>query len=242
MSRTFSLDAAFTMGLDETESDAVILMASDLQDDPNVVEAFLLKWEEGYDQVVAKVVKKTQVPFIRRILSHAFYRIANQLTRDMIPRNVSDFRLMSRNTYLAVRSLREKHRFLRGLIAWTGFKTATIEIERANRFAGESKYEQIKLRKVISWATYAILSHTTAPLTLLAAAGMVLSLVSLLATIISSFFWILYGVPFAGFGTIVGILSLGFSLVLLAIIAQYLGLIYEEVKSRPIYLIAEETL
>jgi dolichol-phosphate mannosyltransferase len=231
------------MGLDESESDAVVLMASDLQDEPEIIEKFLVKWEEGFDQVVAKVIKKSHVPFVRKVLSLWFYKIANKLTAEMIPRNVSDFRLMSRDMYIAVRGLREKNRFLRGLIAWTGFRTAIIEIDRPARFAGNSKYEEVNLKKVIYWATSAILSHTTVPLNIISAAGLVLSCFSFIGVFLSSVFWVIYGVPFAGFGTIVGILFLGFSVLLLAIgvIAQYLGLIYEEVKNRPIYIKAEDT-
>jgi hypothetical protein len=92
-------------------------MASDLQDEPEVIDRFIEEWQKGFDQVVGRIIRKDQVPFVRRILSKAFYFFANRLTQNMIPRDVSDFRLMSKTTYHAVRSLREKHRFLRGLIA-----------------------------------------------------------------------------------------------------------------------------
>jgi len=243
MSRTFSLDAAFTMGLDESDTDAVVLMASDLQDEPEVIEQFIELWEQGFDQVVARVRKKNEVPPVRRLLSKVFYLLANRLTQNMIPRNVSDFRLMSRNTYFAVRGLRERHRFLRGLIAWTGFKTGVVEIDRPHRYAGDSKYEKVKLWKVTIWASSAILSHTTIPLSIIAVSGLVLSMTSLVSTLILAVFWFLYGVPFAGYGTIVGLISMSLSLILLSlgVIAQYIGLIYEEVKARPIYVKAEDT-
>ncbi len=125
----------------------------------------------------------------------------------------------------------------------TGFKTAIVEIERPSRFAGDSKYDSVKLRKIINWASSAILSHTTFPLTLIATGGTALSLISLLGILISIPLWLVYGVPFAGFGTIVGVLFLGFYLILLSIgvMAQCIGLIYEEVKGRPIYIKAEDT-
>ena len=243
MSRTFPLDAAFTMGIDLAESDAVIIMASDLQDPPEVIHEFLRKYEEGYEQVVAKIISRRHVPFIRRTLSNLFYVIANKATHNLIPRGVSDFRLLSRPAYLATQKMKEKNRFLRGLIAWTGFRTAIVEIDRPERFAGDSKFIQIPLFRTIKWAISSILSHTSAPLSSLAVIGFLLSGLSILATTIASMFWIFSGVPFAGFGTLLGIILVGFSLTMFAIgiIAQYVALIYEEVKARPIYLIAERT-
>jgi dolichol-phosphate mannosyltransferase len=139
--------------------------------------------------------------------------------------------------------MRERNRFLRGLIAWTGFRTAIVEIDRPARYAGDSKYIKIPLRRTIKWAISSILSHTSAPLTFLAVMGFLLSALSTTATIIFSLIWLLSGVPFAGFGTIIGIILIGFSLNMFAIgiIAQYIALIYEEVKGRPLYLIAERT-
>ena len=243
MSRTFPLDASFSCGIDLSNADALIIMASDLQDPPESISEFIKYFEEGYDQVVARIVKREYVPYVRRLLSKLFYLVANKTTNNMIPRGVSDFRLLSRSAYLGARKMQERNRFLRGLIAWTGFKTAIIDIERPQRFAGDSKFLEIKLGKVIRWATSAILAHTSAPLIAVAISGIGLSIFSFLATIVFSVLWLSGGVPFAGFGTIVGIVSLGFSLTMLAIgiIAQYIALIYDEVKARPIYLIAERT-
>lgn len=243
MSRTFPLDSAFTCGLDLATADAVVIMASDLQDPPEVIHQFLQKYEEGYEQVVAKIVKRESVPFIRRVLSNAFYELANRLTKNLIPKGVSDFRLLSKTAYEAARSLRERNRFLRGLVAWTGFKTAEIEMERPPRFGGDSKFVSLKLSGVIQWAFGSIFAHTTAPLIWVSVLGVFFSVLSAFATAVLSLFWIFKGVPFAGFGTIVGFVCLGFSLVLLSIgvIAQYIALIYEEVKARPIYIIAQRT-
>jgi glycosyltransferase involved in cell wall biosynthesis len=243
MSRSFPLDSSFTCGLDLATADALVIMASDLQDPPEVIHQFLDKYEEGYEQVVAKITKRETVPFVRKVLSKIFYELANRLTKDMIPKNVSDFRLLNRPAYVAARSLRERNRFLRGLIAWTGFKTAEIEIERPPRFGGDSKFVAYKLSVILPWAFGAIFAHTTAPLIWVSVLGVFFSIVSVIATAILSLFWIFRGVPFAGFGTIVGFVCLGFSLVLLSIgvIAQYIALIYEEVKGRPIYIIAQRT-
>jgi glycosyltransferase involved in cell wall biosynthesis len=243
MSRTFSLDAAFTMGIDIATADALVIMTSDLQDPPENISDFLREFELGSDQVVARVIRRQHVPILRRSLSSVFYWLANRATNDMIPRGVSDFRLLSRRAYLGARQMQERHRFLRGLLAWTGFKTTVIEIERPKRYAGESKFMGAKITTVVRLAISAILSHTSGPLIFLSVFGFILSSISFLITFVASAYWFVSGVPFAGFGTIVGVVMLGFSLTMLAIgvIAQYIALIYDEVKARPHYIISERT-
>jgi dolichol-phosphate mannosyltransferase len=161
----------------------------------------------------------------------------------MLPELVSDFRLLSRDVYLAISKMRESHRFLRGLGAWVGFRTTFIELERPPRFAGESKWLKSSLFSVIQHATKSIFSHSSKPLVWVASLGLILSLGSLLTIFGMSIVWLFGSVPFAGFGTIVGLISLGFSLTMLCIgiLAQYLALIYEEVKQRPLYIVAEKT-
>lgn len=242
LSRTFRLDSAFTCGMDLSNSDAVIIMASDLQDPPESIPELLRSFEEGFEQVLVRITQRKSVPIVRRILSHMFYKIAGKLTDDMIPRNVSDFRLVSKNVVHEMIRLRESNRFLRGLFAWGGFRTAYIEIERPQRFGGESAFLNTKLSKIVNWAFTSLLAFTTKPLTWIAIIGVLSSLISGLGTALFAGFWILgHGVPFAGFGTIVGLITLGFSLVLLCmgVMAQYMALIYEEVKQRPLYLISQ---
>ena len=243
MSRNFSLDAAFTCGIDLVDSDAAIIMCSDLQDPPHVISQFLRAFESGYDQVVAKVIGRDSVPVFRRVLSSLFYKFANSLTDSQIPKGVSDFRLVSKGCYLAMRRMREQHRFVRGLFAWTGFKTKEIEINRPPRFGGHSHFLGTHLFKVLTWSVQGIISNTTKPLFWMSFFGFVSSFLSILLTLIFSILWIMKGVPFAGFGTIVATISLGFSLVflLIGVIAQYLALIFEQVKERPLYLISEYT-
>jgi glycosyltransferase involved in cell wall biosynthesis len=243
LSRTYSFDSGLTCGLDHASAEAVILMASDLQDPPEVFSKFFQKYCEGFDQVAVKVIKKDQVPYLRRLLSGLFYKIANRFTENMIPRNVSDFRMVSRIAYVGIRSLRESNRFLRGIMAWSGYRTAFVEMERPARHAGKSAFLQIKLFKVIQWATNAIFAYSAYPLQLIAVTGVFFGLISIIATIVSSIMWLVIGVPFAGFGTLVSLITLGFSILLLSmgIISQYLALVYEEVKMRPLYLISETT-
>jgi dolichol-phosphate mannosyltransferase len=243
MSRNFTVDAAFTCGLDNATADLAIIMTSDLQDPPEAIPALLRKYEEGFDQVLVKISKRKSVPFVRRLLSKLFYRVADEMTSGMLPESVSDFRLVNKRTYEAIRRMRESHRFLRGLGAWVGFKTTYIEMERPERFAGESKWLGMSIFGVIAQASRSILAYSAKPLAWVSALGITLSIGSIVIMSGLAVFWIIQGVPFAGFGSLIGVTVLGFSLTMLCIgvLAQYLGLIYEEVKNRPLYLITEET-
>jgi dolichol-phosphate mannosyltransferase len=242
LSKNFELDAAFTCGLDNATADCVVIMASDLQDPPELIPQMLERANEGVEQVLIKIVKRDSVPFLYRYMSQFFYSVANRMTSGLLPRGVSDFRLLTKPAYIAARSLREQNRFLRGLMAWTGFSTSIIEIERPPRFGGESKFLQLKFSRVFSWAVRAILAHTTTPLIAISILGFFSGILAGISTIVFAMLWLINGVPFAGYGTIVGLITLGFSIVLLAlgIIAQYIALIYEEVKSRPLYVISEK--
>jgi glycosyltransferase involved in cell wall biosynthesis len=241
MSRNFSLDSAFTCGLDYANADLAIIMTSDLQDPPEAIPNLLRKYEEGFDQVLVKIIKRDSVPFIRRVLSKIFYKLARGMTSGMLPESVSDFRLVNKRTYSAIRRLRESHRFLRGLGAWVGFRTTHIEIERPPRFAGESKWLGMSFFRVIGIASRSILAYSAQPLAWVSVLGLSMSVFSILGLSILAIFWIAFGVPFAGFGTLVGVVVLGFSLTMLCIgiLAQYMGLIYEEVKQRPLYIVTE---
>jgi glycosyltransferase involved in cell wall biosynthesis len=241
MSRNFSLDSAFTCGLDRAEADLAIIMTSDLQDPPENIPDLLRAHELGYEQVLAKVVDRGTVPAVRRFLSNIFYRLANVMTGGMLPKSVSDFRLVSRKCYEAIRSLRESHRFLRGLGSWVGFETTFIEIKRPPRFAGVSKWLGVSLIRSILLGFQGIFAYSTLPLAWVSIFGVFMSLVSVLSLIGLTISWIVFGVPFAGFGSIVAAIVLCFSItiLILGVIAQYISLIYEEVKRRPLYLVAE---
>ena len=241
MSRNFSLDSAFTCGLDYATADLAIIMTSDLQDPPEAIPLFLRKFEEGYDQVLAKIIKRDSVPLLRRVLSRIFYKLASGMTSGMLPESVSDFRLVNKRTYSAIRRLRESHRFLRGLGAWVGFKTTHIEITRPPRFAGESKWLGMSFFKVVGVASRSIMAYSAQPLAWVSVLGLSMSIISIFSLLLLVVLWIAFGVPFAGFGSLIGVIVLGFSITMfsIGILAQYLGLIYEEVKQRPLYLVTE---
>lgn len=243
LSRNFALDAAFTCGLDKAESDVAIIMTSDLQDPPEAIPLLLRQYENGYDQVLAKITNRGTVPLVRRKLSNSFYKIANFMTGGLLPKSVSDFRLVSRSCYEAIRTLRESHRFIRGLGSWVGFNTTNIEIERPPRFAGESKWLGTSLIRVIVQGFQSIFAYSTLPLAWISIFGVFSCLLSIISLTGLTIFWVLSGVPFAGFGSIIAAIVLCFSITILVlgVIAQYIGLIYEEVKHRPLYLVSETT-
>jgi polyisoprenyl-phosphate glycosyltransferase len=241
MSRTFSFDAALRSGIDNCTGDVAVVMTSDLQDPPEVIPQLLRKYEAGFEQVLVKITSRETVPFVRRILSKIFYKLARRMTDGLLPESVSDFRLLSRSAYRGMSEMRENHSFVRGLGAWVGFKTATVEIERPPRFAGESKFMGFSLLTAITLAFRSLLAYSATPLMWISFIGIFLSVFFFLTVIVLSIVWFAVGVPFAGFGSIVGLIGLGFSLIMLSlgIIAQYIALIYEEVKRRPLYIVAE---
>ena len=239
LSRNFRMDGGITAGLDHISGDAAVIMTADLQDPPELIPTFIAKWEEGYENIYMTVSKRTGVGAIRRFNSRAFYWVADQLTDHRLPRNASDFRLVDRKVYEAVRSMSERNRFVRGLFAWVGFRSVGVEADRPKRFAGESKAYTFQ---VLDLALKGILAHSYLPLKAITVVGIALSTISFVALVLLSLTWILVAVPFAGFGTIVALTLLAFGLLalMIGIIAEYLGLVYEEVKARPNYVVAEK--
>lgn len=239
LSRNFRKDGGVTAGLNFASGDAAILMDADLQDPPELILDFLKKWEEGYENVYGIIKKREGVSFLRRMNSHIFYWLINKLTGGIIPKNVSDFRLIDRKVYRTINTMEERNRFVRGLFAWVGFKSTGIMFEKPQRFAGETNADTLK---VINLAMKGILAHSYIPLKLITLMGLMISFVSFVLLVVMIFKWILLGVPFAGFGSIMSaiLLLFGFLFTLLGIIGEYVGLIYEEVKNRPNYIVSEK--
>ena len=239
LARNFRMDGGITAGLNFAKGDAVVFMTADLQDPPELISEFIKKWEDGFENVYMQVSKRVGTGPLRTFNSKAFYWLAGKLTDNRIPKNVSDFRLLDRKVYEAVRGMNERNRFVRGLVAWVGFRSVGVEAERPERFGGESKAHSLK---VIDLAFKGIFSHSYVPLKLITMSGVALSLISFISLLVWMFVWITSGVPFAGFGTIVSLAVLAFGTLtfMLGIIAEYLGLIYEEVKGRPNFIVAEQ--
>jgi len=238
LARNFRMDGGITAGLDYATGDAVVFMTADLQDPPELITEFIKKWEEGYENIYMHVLKRRCTGPICSFNSRAFYWLAGKLTDNRIPKNVSDYRLLDRKVYEAVRDMKERNRFVRGLVAWVGFKSIGVEAERAERFGGVSNAHSLK---VIDLAFKGIFSHSYIPLKLITMTGVVLSITSFISIAVFTYVWVFIGVPFAGFGTIVSVAMLAFGTLtfMLGIIAEYLGLIYEEVKGRPNFIVSD---
>jgi dolichol-phosphate mannosyltransferase len=236
LSRNFRMDGGLTAGLSVLTGDACVLMTADLQDPPELIHEFLRKWEQGFENIYGVVTERQGTGPIRTFNSKAFYWLAGKLTDNRIPRNASDFRLLDRKVYEAIRNMDERNRFVRGLVAWVGFKSIGIPMQRPPRFAGESKAYTFK---VIDLAFKGIFAHSYIPLRVITIAGLVTSVFSVLLFFVLSARWVVNGVPFGGFGTLVTIILFSFGILtfMLGIIAEYLGLVYEEVKQRPNYII-----
>jgi dolichol-phosphate mannosyltransferase len=238
LSKDFGFDNAISAGLEFATADLIIMMASDLQDSPLFINKFLIKHEEGFDHVFQIVNSRPGVSFIRNTNARFFYFIASKFSNGLIQRNSSTFRLITQDVNKGLARLNERNRFLRALVPWVGYKSVGIELPRRERIHGKSK---ARSKATFKYALKGILANSYSLLELIGVLGISISILSLLLTIISSFIWIFHGVPFAGFGTIIGVISLGFGLTFLClgIVSQYLSLIYEEVKGRPNYIISE---
>ena len=236
LSRNFRMDGGLTAGLANINGDAAVLMAADLQDPPELIHKFLRKWEEGFEVVYQIVTERQGTGPIRRMNSSLFYWLAGKMTDGRIPRNVSDFRLVDRKVYETVNVMEERNRFVRGLFAWVGFASVGIEAEREPRTAGVSGAHTFK---VIDLAFKGLFAHSYKPLRMISIFGVTLSGISFLAIILFAIRFVADGVPFAGFGTIICLFLLlfGFLFTMLGIVSEYVGLVYEEVKQRPNFIV-----
>jgi polyisoprenyl-phosphate glycosyltransferase len=236
-SRNFGHQIAITAGADFADGDAVIVMDADLQDPPDVILRMIEKWRAGYEVVYAVRSKRKGETRFKLWTASLFYRILQKITDIYIPLDAGDFRLMDRRVVLAMRKMRERHRFMRGLSSWVGFRQIGVEYERAERFAGDTKYP---LRRMLRLAGNAITSFSYLPLQLATYVGFGLALLSLLAIVITIILRLSGNVFFLGQATtLVSVLFLGgVQLIFLGIIGEYLGRIYDEVKHRPLYLVS----
>ena len=237
-SRNFGHQIAITAGSDYAEGDAVIIMDADLQDPPEVVLRLIEKWREGYDVAYAVRTKRAGETWFKLFTASLFYRLIRSIADVDIPLDAGDFRLMDRRVVLAMRQLRERNRFMRGLSSWVGFKQIAVEYERAARFAGETKYP---LRKMLRLANNAITSFSHVPLQLATYTGFTLAALSLIGILVAIVARLSGISAFSGQATtLVSMLFLGgIQLIFLGIIGEYLGRIYDEVKNRPLYIIAD---
>jgi dolichol-phosphate mannosyltransferase len=236
-SRNFGHQIAITAGTDFAEGEAVIVIDADLQDPPELILEMADKWRSGYDVVFAVRTKREGETWFKLWTARLFYRLLQQIADVEIPLDAGDFRLMDRKVVLAMRRLREKHRFMRGLSSWVGFKQIAVEYERSERFAGETKYP---LRKMLRLAVNAITSFSYLPLHLATYFGFGFAFLSLIGIILTIILRLSGSLFFEGQATtLVSVLFLGgVQLIFLGFIGEYLGRIYDETKGRPLYLVS----
>lgn len=236
-SRNFGHQIAITAGMDYAQGDVVVIIDADLQDPPELIATMMEKWREGYEVVYAVRSERRGESFFKLLTARAFYRLLRSITDVDIPLDAGDFRLMDRRVVLAMRRLREHHRFMRGLSSWLGFRQIGITYERAERFAGETKYP---LRKMLRLTMDAITSFSYLPLRLATYFGFSLALVSLIGIILTVALRLSGNNAFVGQATtLVAVLFLGgIQLIFLGIIGEYLGRIYDESKDRPLYIVS----
>jgi dolichol-phosphate mannosyltransferase len=237
-SRNFGIEGALTAGLRAIKGDAAIIMCADLQDPPELIPEFLEKWEQGYQNVYGVILRRSDESWLRQRLTRVFYWLINRLNQHPVPENVSDFRLVDKKLYEVLNSMNEKNRMLRTMWGWIGYNSTGIEYERPPRHGGKYTYQ---LFRNIGFALHGIASSSTTPLKVIPMFGLTLS--GLTFALLLSFVvrWFLYGVPFGGFGTIVALVLLMFALLFLflGIVTEYIGIIYEEVRNRPIFIASE---
>jgi dolichol-phosphate mannosyltransferase len=236
LARNFGHQMAATAGLDHATGDAVVLMDADLQDPLHVIHEMITRYCEGYDVVYGQRQVRQGESQMKRMTAWLFYRLMRKLVLKQLPVDTGDFRLMSRDCLNALKQMKETHRFLRGMVAWLGYSQCAVLYERAPRAAGETKYP---LSKMLSLAWTAATSFSTVPLKLSLYLGVAVGLVGLeeaLRALCAN----LFGFVVPGWTSLMIVTCLIGSAMLmcLSIIGQYIGMIYEQSKGRPIYLVS----
>ena len=238
LSRNFGKEAALSAGFSVASGEAIVPMDADLQDPPELISEFIRLYKEGYDVVLAKRNDREQDSFAKRISSNLFYKLNNKISDVKLPDNVGDFRLFTRKVLNAINSLPENQRFMKGIFAWVGFKSITVEYKRPVRVAGSSKFNGWKLW---NFALQGITGFGTLPLRVWTYIGFI---VSFLAFIYASFLilrTLIFGVDLPGYASLVVIMLFlgGLQLMGIGILGEYIGRIYMESKRRPPFIVDE---
>lgn len=237
-SRNFGHQIAVTAGMDYASGRVVVLIDADLQDPPELIPDMIARWREGYDVVYGKRIARKGESWFKKATASAFYRILQAMTSVDIPLDTGDFRLMDRKVCDAIRQMRERSRFIRGMVSWAGFRQTALEYVREERFAGETKYP---LRKMIRLSLDALTSFSTKPLKFAGILGFMMSaagFIYLLVVLYQKFFT---DTTLQGWTSmvVISLLFHGITLSLLGVFGEYIGRIYEETKGRPLYVVAE---
>ncbi|MNX50973.1 hypothetical protein D3C86_816180 [compost metagenome] len=238
LSRNFGHQIAITAGMDHAQGDAVVIIDADLQDPPEVIPELAAKWREGFDVVYAVREQRHGESLFKRATAAGFYRLISKITNVDIPVDTGDFRLMSRTAVEGLKRVREKNRFVRGLVAWLGFKQTGVKFVRHERFAGTTKYP---LKKMLKFAFDGITSFSFLPLQLATYMGFLVSGASFLGILYVVYLRLFAHATIIGWASLMAVVLFlgGVQLITIGIIGEYIGRIYEEVKGRPLYLTQE---
>lgn len=236
LARNFGHQIAVTAGIDAAKGDAVILIDADLQDPPEVIPEMIALWEEGHEVVYGTRKSRAGESTFKKTTAGAFYRLLNRLSEIPIPLDTGDFRLMDRAVVDVLKSMPERHRFVRGMVAWVGLRQIELPYERAERFAGTSKYP---LRKMLAFALDGIISFSSKPLRVAMMLGVMCSLLACLGIFYAVFMRIFTSTWVEGWTALmIAVLFIGgIQLIALGVIGEYLARVYTESKSRPLYVV-----
>jgi glycosyltransferase involved in cell wall biosynthesis len=236
LSRNFGKEAALTAGIDHARGDVIVPMDIDLQDPPELIEPFMTRWREGYDVVYGVRTQRAWDTPAKRLSANWFYRVFNSMSPVRIPENVGDFRLVDRRAIEVLRQLPERNRFMKGLFAWVGFNSIGVPYERPQRAAGNSKFN---LWRLWNFALDGLVSFSTAPLRAWFYVGVVIAAIAVLYALFIVTRVLIFGIDTPGYASLlIAVLLMGaIQLLSLGIIGEYLGRLFLEVKSRPIYVV-----
>ena len=236
--RNFGHMAAITAGMEYAKGNAILIIDADLQDPPEVFPHMAELWKQGYDVVHGKRKKREGETFFKKVSAKGFYRLINSMTPIEMPTDTGEFRLMDRKVCDAVNRLGEKNRYIRGLVSWVGFKQTAYEYVRVSRFAGETKYP---IKKMISFAMDAITAFSYKPLKLATSIGFVISVCSFVYMLFVLWQAIFTDSTVTGWASTMGLIlfTQGIVLMILGLMGEYIGRIFEEIKNRPVYIVRE---
>jgi glycosyltransferase involved in cell wall biosynthesis len=239
LSRNFGKEIAMAAGLDHALGDAVIIIDADLQDPPELIPELIEKWRSGYDVVYAKRIERRGESLMKRLTARAFYRVMRKVAKVKIPEDTGDFRLLSRRAVAALRKLRERRRFMKGMFAWIGFPQIAVPYNRDPRYAGTTKWSYWRLW---NFAIEGITSFTTTPLYIATYVGIVTAFGALVFGAYIVVDTLIHGNPVPGYPSLMAIVLLlgGIQLITMGIIGEYLGRMFDESKNRPLYLLQDE--
>jgi len=241
LSRNFHMEGGMMAALSVVRGDACVIMSADLQDPPEMISEMIQLWATGIDHVYTIISFRHGESRFRRIAAEIFYWMIDKVSDTPVPRNSSDFRLVDKQMYEAFNALPEKYRMVRAVWGWIGFNSASLTYERQPRVGGTSSFNPFV---TAGFAIRGVLASSLKPLKIIPIMGILLSALSFISIVLGAVQAVFRGVPFPGFGTITSLILLMFGLLflMLSVIAEYVGMIYTETRSRPPFIIKRDRL